>query len=131
MFGDVAVCATAVCGKSGKSESGTVRLVRTVCKSVQDRGCEKSGKPVYFREFVQMQSEQEGLSVFVCLFVCWISLTSGQLVSEHFPDYTRSCFPQVILCRMGGDRNYEMSCLFVVVGPIARFIVLPHWDNMS
>ena len=61
VFGDVAVGATAVCGKSGKSESGTVRLVRTVCKSVQDRGCEKSGKPVYFREFVRTQSGHESV----------------------------------------------------------------------
>ena len=30
-----------------------------------------------------------------------------------------------------GDRIYEMSCPFVAVGLNARFIVLPHWDNMS
>ena len=28
----------------------------------------------------------------VCLFVCGISLTSGQLFNELFPDCTRSCF---------------------------------------
>ena len=71
------------------------------------------------------------LSDFVCLFVCGISLTSRQLVNELFPDYTRSCFSQVVLRRRGGDRIYEMRCLFVAVGPNARFIVLPHWDNMS
>jgi len=37
--------------KSG-GESGTVRLIRTVCKTVQERGCEKSGKPVQFRTFL-------------------------------------------------------------------------------
>ena len=67
----------------------------------------------------------------VCLFVCGISLTSGQLVSELFPDCTRSCFSQVVLRRRGGDCIYEMRCLFVAVGPNAGFIVLPHWDNMS
>ena len=67
----------------------------------------------------------------VCLFVCGISLTSGQLIIELFPDCTRSCFSEVVLCRRGGDRIYEMRCLFVAVGPNARFIVLPHWDNMS
>ncbi|XP_033114519.1 uncharacterized protein LOC117114998 [Anneissia japonica] len=36
--------------KSG--ESGAVRLIRTVCKSVQERACEKSGKPVQFRAFL-------------------------------------------------------------------------------
>ena len=66
-----------------------------------------------------------------CLFVCWISLTPGQLISELFPDCTRSCFTQVVLRRRGGDRIYEMRCLFVAVGPNARFRVLPHWDNMS
>ena len=64
-------------------------------------------------------------------FVCGISLTSGQLIRELFPDCTRSCFSQVVLRHRGGDRIYEMRCLFVAVGPNARFIVLPHWDNMS
>ncbi|CAC5414207.1 unnamed protein product [Mytilus coruscus] len=36
-------------GYSIPGESGTTRLVRTVCKAVQDRGCEKAGKPVQFR----------------------------------------------------------------------------------
>ena len=30
-----------------------------------------------------------------------------------------------------GDRIYEMRCLFLAVGLNARFLVLPHWDNMS
>ena len=71
------------------------------------------------------------ITTFVCLFVCGISLTSGQLIIELFPDCTRSCFSQVVSRRRGGDRIYEMRCLFVAVGPNARFIVLPHWDNMS
>ena len=70
-------------------------------------------------------------AVGVCLFVCGISLTSGQLINELFPDCTRSCFSQVVSRRRGGDCIYEMRCLFVAVGLNARFIVLPHWDNMS
>ena len=50
------------------------------------------------------------------LFVCGISLTSGQLVSELFPDCTRSCFSQVLLRRRGGDRIYEMRCLLSLLG---------------
>ena len=50
------------------------------------------------------------------LFVCGISLMSGQLISELFPDCTRSCFLQVVLRRRGGDRIYEMRCPFVAVG---------------
>ena len=79
----------------------------------------------------QPTKQSPQLPLFVCLFVCGISLTSDQLVSELFPDCTRSCFSQVVLRRRGGDRIYEMRCLFVAVGPNARFIVLPHWDNMS
>ena len=60
----------------------------------------------------------------VALFVCGISLTSSQLVSELFPNCTRSCFSQVVLRRRGSDRIYEMRCPFVAVGPNARFIVL-------
>ena len=68
--------------------------------------------------------------LYLSLFVCGISLTSGQLSNELFPDCTRSCFSQVVSRRRGGDRIYEMRGLFVAVGPNARFIVLPHWDNM-
>ena len=32
----------------------------------------------------------------VCLFVCGISLTSGQLINELFPDCTRSCFCKLL-----------------------------------
>ena len=51
-----------------------------------------------------------------CLFVCGISLTCGQLVSELFPDCTRSCFSQVVLRPRGGDCIYV--CLFVCGGSL-------------
>ncbi|CAG2205351.1 unnamed protein product [Mytilus edulis] len=44
-------------GYSIPGESGTTRLVRTVCKAVQDRGCEKAGKPVQFRDFLHTQGQ--------------------------------------------------------------------------
>ena len=44
-------------------------------------------------------------------FVCGISLTSGQLINELFPDCTRSCFSQVVLRHRGSDGIYV--CLFV------------------
>ncbi|CAC5426314.1 unnamed protein product [Mytilus coruscus] len=45
-------------GYSIPGESGTTRLVRTVFKAVQDRGCEKAGKPVQFRDFLQTQGQE-------------------------------------------------------------------------
>ena len=38
-------------GYCKNSESGTVRLIRTLCKSVQTKGCEKSGRMVDFLTF--------------------------------------------------------------------------------
>ena len=35
-------------------------------------------------------------AVTASMFVCGISLTFGQLISELFPDCTRSCFSQVV-----------------------------------
>ena len=35
------------------SASSTLRLVRTVCKAVQEGGCEKLGRPVQFLTFLQ------------------------------------------------------------------------------
>ena len=35
-------------GGYSHGESGTTRLIRTVCKAVQERDCEKSGRMVLF-----------------------------------------------------------------------------------
>ena len=40
-------------GGYSKGESGTYRLVRTLCKAVQERGCEKSGRMVQFKSFLE------------------------------------------------------------------------------
>ena len=42
------------------------------------------------------------------LFVCGISLTSGQLITELFPDCTRSCFSQVVLRRRHCTKYHDM-----------------------
>ena len=44
-------------GYSKGGESGTLRLIRTLCKAVQERGCEKSGRMVDF----QLALEDSGL----------------------------------------------------------------------
>ena len=38
-----------------KGDSGTLRLIRTVCKAVQAKGCEKSGRAVQFLTFLQVE----------------------------------------------------------------------------
>ena len=56
IFGEDEVGARSfMAGKSGVNESGAVRLVRTVYKAVQDRGCERAGKPVQFRGFLKIE----------------------------------------------------------------------------
>ena len=79
-------------------------------KKVEDEinGLVKSG----IIELVDELIEWCAPMVVVCLFVCGISLTSGQLFNELFPDCTRSCFSQVL------RHIYEMRCLFVAVGPM-------------
>ena len=39
-------------GGYSKGESGTLRLIRTICKSVSKRGCEKSGRIVTFATYL-------------------------------------------------------------------------------
>ena len=39
-------------GGYSKGESGTLRLLRTVCKAVQAKGCERSGRAVSFADYV-------------------------------------------------------------------------------
>ena len=46
-------------------------------------------------------------------------------------DVFRPSREQVWTFSVLGDRSYEMRCVCVAVGLNARFIVLPHWDNMS
>ena len=40
-------------GGYSKGESGTLRLIRTICKSVSERGCEKSGRIVTFATYLK------------------------------------------------------------------------------
>ena len=45
-------------GYSKNGESGTLRLIRTLCKAVQVRGCEKSGRMVDF----DLSLEEDGIT---------------------------------------------------------------------
>ena len=45
-------------------ESGTTRLIRTVCKAVQQRGCEKSGHMVSFETFMKEEFRMSELPLF-------------------------------------------------------------------
>ena len=42
-------------GGYSRGESGAYRLINTVCKSVRERGCEKSGRMVDFATFVKTE----------------------------------------------------------------------------
>ena len=42
-------------GGYSKGESGAYRLIQTVCKSVQERGCEKSGRMIHFKTFLEQE----------------------------------------------------------------------------
>ena len=48
-------------GGYSKGESGVYRLIRTVCKSVQERGCEKSGRMVDFQTFLKAEHGVESI----------------------------------------------------------------------
>ena len=61
---------------------------------------------------------------------CWMFyavLTAGVIFTEK----TSLRREQVWTFSVLGDRIYWIRYLFVAVGLNARFIVLPHWDNMS
>uniref|UniRef100_A0A7M5WY35 Uncharacterized protein n=1 Tax=Clytia hemisphaerica TaxID=252671 RepID=A0A7M5WY35_9CNID len=45
-------------------ESGTTRLIRTVCKAVSDRGCEKGGRMVIFATFLEGNHELANKHIF-------------------------------------------------------------------
>ena len=51
-------------GGDSNGESGTTRLIRTVCKAVQQRGCEKSGRMVSFETFMKEEFGMAELPLF-------------------------------------------------------------------
>ena len=55
-------------GGYSNGESGMTRLIRTVCKSVQERGCEKSGKIVCFATYLKDEFGITSIPVFP--FLC-------------------------------------------------------------
>ena len=63
---------------------------------------------------------------FVCL---WVLFSPAHSSMSSFQTAQGHAFSQVVLHRRGSDRIYEMSFLFVAVGPNARFIVLPHTSD--
>ena len=66
---------------------------------------------------------------------CWrfYALPTASVIfsAKIFLDVFSLSQEQVWAFSVLGDRIYEMRCPFVAVGLNARFIVLPHWDNMS
>ena len=46
-------------GGHSKGESGTLRPIRTVCKALQERGLEKSGRMVQFSTFMKHERGEE------------------------------------------------------------------------
>ena len=55
-------------GGYSNGESGVTRLIRTDCKSVQERGCEKSGKIVYFATYLKDEFGMTSIPLFP--FLC-------------------------------------------------------------
>ena len=66
----------------------------------------------------------------ICLFVGLVKRLASSSVSS-FQTAQGHAFSQVVLRSRGGNRIYEMRCLFVAVGRNALFIVLPYWNNLS
>ena len=51
-------------GSYSNGESGSLRLIRTVCKLVQERGCEKSGRMVTFATFMKENHQMINLPLY-------------------------------------------------------------------
>ena len=51
-------------GYYSKGESGPLRLIRTVCKLVQEWGCEKSGRMVTFATFMKENHQMINLPLY-------------------------------------------------------------------
>ena len=52
-------------GDYSNDESGVTRLIRTVCKSIQERRCEKSGKIVCFATYLNDDFGITSISLFL------------------------------------------------------------------
>ena len=51
-------------GSYSNGESGPLRLIRSVCKLVQERGCEKSGRMVSFATFMKETKHMDNLPLY-------------------------------------------------------------------
>ena len=51
-------------GSYSNGESGPLRLIRSVCKLVQERGCEKSGRMVSFSTFMKETNQMDTLPLY-------------------------------------------------------------------
>ena len=82
IFGEDKVGAEAVCAVHAERGCGTVRLVWTVCKFVQDCGYdEKSGKPLLFQTFLKAKGRS---SMFPLLLLRGTGSTSSSTTAQGF-----------------------------------------------
>ena len=66
-------------------DSGTLRLVKSVCKSVSERGCEKSGRMVHFATFLKEKYDLNGIPLYpflgyrfnIILLLSWFDTKVG------------------------------------------------------
>ncbi|XP_071124318.1 uncharacterized protein [Mytilus edulis] len=123
-------------GYSIPGESGTTRLVRTVCKEVQDRGWEKAGKPLQFRDFLHTQGQVKEVPLASCkgnrfniLFhnaagVYYLLNDLLAFAEEHKADnrlFTAVNADLSVLCFQAGARALGIVSK-MVTGPMWRFM---------
>ena len=135
LFGNQKVGSVANGGYSN-GESGTTRLIRTVCKSVQERGCEKSGRMVQFSTFLKDKHGIDDIPLYPFLGNRFnILFLNGAGVFHLFP-YLTEFFSSLndenrLLTAVNHDLQvlaYKIGCK--ALGLIHKKITGPLWRKM-
>ena len=124
-------------GGYSKGESGTYRLVRTLCKAVQERGCEKSGRMVQFKSF--LENEKNITAVPLAPFkgnrfnILFLNGAGTFFLHKHCQEFFDRCKDEnLLLIAVYHDLSVPQ---FIVgchaLGIIAKIVTGPLWRNIN
>ena len=123
-------------GGYSNGESGTTRLIRTTCKSVQERGCEKSGRMVHFSTYLKDEHNISEIPLYPFLGNRFNILFLNGAGVFHLYSYLEDFFSSVsdenrLLKAVHHDLEvlaHKVGCK--VLGLIHRQVTGPLWRKM-
>ena len=120
-------------------ESGTLRLIRTICKAVQSKGCQKSGRSIDFLAFLKDKTNSNEVSVPLAQFVgnrfniMFHNAAGLYYLDEELKEFLNLYKDENDLLR-AVNKDFRVKTYLVgarALGLISKLIIVPLWHILE